>query len=54
MDDIKLRSNATGVFQLLSRRPAVPEVIRTERFLLMVDADGGIKFLGRADEVLKK
>jgi len=44
----------TDVFHVLTRKPAVPEIIRTERFLFMVDADGGIRFLGRADEVLKK
>jgi hypothetical protein len=54
MDDIKLRSNATGVFHVLTRKPAVPELIRTEHFVFVVDADGGIRFLGTADEVLKK
>lgn len=40
--------------KLIIRKPAVPEIICTEHFLFVVDADGGIKFLGRADEVLKK
>jgi hypothetical protein len=44
----------TDVFHALTRKSAVPEIIRTERFLFVVDADGDIKFLRRADEVLKE
>jgi hypothetical protein len=44
----------TDVFHVLSRRPSVPELIRTEHFVFVVEPDGGIKYLGKADEVLKK
>jgi hypothetical protein len=44
----------TDMFHVLARRPAVPEMILTKLFVFQVDADGGIKFLGRSDEVLKK
>lgn len=44
----------TDVFHVLSRKPAVPELIRTEHFVFMVEPGGGIKYLGKADEVFKK
>jgi hypothetical protein len=44
----------TDVFHVLTRRPAVPELIRTEHFVFVVEADGGIKFLGKAEDVFKK
>lgn len=44
----------TDVFHVLTRKPAVPELIRTEHFVFMVDPEGGIKYLGKAEDVLKK
>lgn len=44
----------TDVFHVLSRKPSVPELISTEHFVFVVEPDGGIKYLGKADEVLKK
>ena len=44
----------TDVFHVLTRKPAVPEMIVTKRFVFQVDPDGSIKFLGKADEVLKR
>lgn len=44
----------TDVFHVLTRKPSVPELIRTEHFVFVVEPDGGIKYLGKADEVLKK
>ena len=48
------RPEDTDVFHVLSRKPSVPELIRTEHFVFVVEPDGGIKYLGKADEVLKK
>ena len=44
----------TDVFHVLSRKPAVPELILTQHFVFAVEPDGGIKFLGKAEDVLKK
>ena len=44
----------TDVFHVLARKPAVPELIRTEHFVFVVEPDGGIKYLGKAEDVLKK
>ncbi len=44
----------TDVFHVLTRKPAVPELIATKRFMFQVAADGQIKYLGKADEVLKR
>jgi hypothetical protein len=44
----------TDIFHVLSRKPAVPELIRIEHFVFVVEADGGIKYMGKAAEVLKK
>ena len=44
----------TDVFHVLTRKPAVPELIRTEHFLFVVEADGGITFSGKAEEVSKE
>lgn len=44
----------TDVFHVLSRKPAVPELIRTEHFVFQVDPDGGIKSLGKVEDVFKK
>lgn len=44
----------TDVFHVLSRKPSVPEMIVTKLFVFQVEPDGGIKYLGKADEVLKK
>ena len=44
----------TDVFHVLTRKPAVPELIVTEQFVFVVEPDGAIKYLGKAEEVLKK
>jgi hypothetical protein len=44
----------TDVFHVLSRKPAVPEMILTKRFVFQVDPDGAIKYVGKVEEVLKK
>src|SRR6185436_14599335 len=44
----------TDVFHVLTRKPSVPEMIVTGKFVFVVEADGGIKYLGTAEEVLKK
>lgn len=43
----------TDVFQVLARKPAVPELIRTEHFVFVVEPDGVAEYVGRAEEVLK-
>ncbi len=44
----------TDVFHVLSRKPAVPEMILTKQYVFQVDRDGTIKYVGKAEEVLKK
>jgi hypothetical protein len=44
----------TDVFHVLSHKPAVPEMILTKQFIFQVETDGAIKYVGKADEVLKK
>jgi hypothetical protein len=44
----------TDVFHVLRRKPSVPELIHTEHFVFVVEPDGGIKYLGKAEDVLKK
>ena len=44
----------TDVFHVLTRKPAVPELVVTGKFVFEVEADGRIKFLGKAEDVLKK
>jgi hypothetical protein len=51
LDDIP---EDTDVFHVLTRKPAVPEIIATRQFVYQVDASGEVKYLGRAEELLKK
>jgi len=44
----------TDVFHVLTRKPAVPELIRTEHFVFVVEADGEAKYVGKAEDSLKK
>jgi len=44
----------TDVFHVLTRKPAVPEVVLTKRFVFQVDPDGSVKYVGKAEEVLEK
>jgi hypothetical protein len=44
----------TDVFHVLTRKPSVPEMIVTKQFVFEVDPDGGIKCLGKSEDVLKK
>ena len=51
LDDIP---EDTDVFHVLTRKPAVPEIIATQTIRLQVDASGSVKYLGKAEELLKK
>ena len=44
----------TDVFHVLTRKPAVPEMIITKQFVFQVDPDGSIKYVGKSEDVLKK
>lgn len=44
----------TDVFHVLSRKPAVPEMIVTKHFVFQIETSGTIKYLGTIDEVFKK
>ena len=44
----------TDVFHVLTRKPAVPEMVITKQFVFQVDPDGSIKYLGKSEDVLKK
>jgi hypothetical protein len=44
----------TDVFHVLTRKPSVPELIRTDHFVFVVEPDGAIKYLGKVEEVLKQ
>jgi hypothetical protein len=44
----------TDVFHVLTREPRVPELLVTGKFVFAVEADGKIRFLGKAEDVLKK
>jgi hypothetical protein len=50
LDDIP---EDTDVFHVLTRKPAVPEMIATERFVYQVGVDGVITYVGTTEEVLK-
>jgi hypothetical protein len=51
LDDIP---EDTDVFHVLTRKPSVPEMVVTKQFVFQVDPDGGIKYVGKAKDVLKK
>jgi hypothetical protein len=40
----------TDVFFVLSRRPSIPEMIRTRNFLYRIETDGTVTSLGAADK----
>ena len=44
----------TDVLHVLTRKPAVPELILTKRFIFAVEADGEAKYVGKAEDFLKK
>jgi hypothetical protein len=44
----------TDVFHVLQRQPIVPEMVITHEFVFAIEADGSIKFVGKAEDVLKK
>jgi hypothetical protein len=44
----------TDVFHVLTRKPAVPELIRTEHFVFQVGPDGEARYVGKAEDILKK
>jgi hypothetical protein len=51
LDDIP---EDTDVFHVLTRKPAVPEMVITKQFVFQVDPDGSIKYVGKSEDVLKK
>lgn len=44
----------TDVFHVLTRKLAVPELIRTEQFVFVIKPDGEAKYLKKAEDVSKK
>ncbi len=44
----------TDVFHVLSRRPKVPEMIITKKFVYQIGVDGNIEYMGTFDEFRKK
>jgi hypothetical protein len=44
----------TDVFHVLTRKPAVPEIVATKRFVFQVGEDGAISYLGKAEELFKE
>jgi hypothetical protein len=44
----------TDVFHVLTRKPAVPELIVTEESVFVIEKNGEIKYVGAAKDVLKK
>lgn len=50
LDDIP---EDTDVFHVIRRKPSVPEMVVTDRFVFQVDPDGSIKYVGKAEEVLR-
>lgn len=40
----------TDVFHVLTRKPAVPEIVLTRQFVFQVEKDGAITYKGKADE----
>ena len=44
----------TDVLHVLTRKPAVPEMVITKEFVFQVEPDGSVKYVGKAEEVLKK
>jgi hypothetical protein len=39
---------------VLARKPAVPELIRTEHFVFVIEPDGEARYVGKTEDVLKK
>ena len=42
----------TDVFHVLSRKPSVPHLIATRKYVYQVEVDGTIKYLGEAEKIL--
>ena len=51
LDDIP---EDTDVFHVLTRKPAVPELVITKQFVFQVGCDGTIQYVGKVEDVLKK
>lgn len=43
----------TDVFHVLSRKPAVPEMVVTKKFYYTVNVDGGIEYAGKSEDLRK-
>jgi hypothetical protein len=50
MDDVP---EDTDVFLVLSRRPAIPEMIATKNYVYRIDVEGNITYLGKSKDLLK-
>jgi hypothetical protein len=44
----------TDVFHVLTRKPTVPELIRTKHFIFVIEPEGEASYVGKAEDVLKK
>jgi hypothetical protein len=44
----------TDVFHVLSRKPSVPHLIATRKYVYQVEVDGSIRYLGEAEKILGK
>lgn len=42
----------TDVFHVLSRKPSVPHLIATRKYVYQIEVDGTIKYLGEAEKIL--
>ena len=42
----------TDVFHVLSRKPSVPQLIATRKYVYQVAVDGSINYLGEAEKIL--
>lgn len=43
----------TDVFHVLSRRPSVPQLIATKKYVYRVEVDGTINYLGESEKILR-
>ena len=42
----------TDVFHVLSRKPSVPHLVATRKYVYQIEVDGTIKYLGEAEKIL--
>ena len=44
----------TDVFHVLSRKPAIPEMVVTGKFYYAIEVDGGIEYVGKSEDLPKE